>query len=110
MRAAAAEGIDAHVAKGGTIVAGAEPAAVARAKAEVDDTRAWGRGEDELRLLDAAEATDVLAATRVRGATYTPDCAAIHPAGWCAASPTPSYAGGSRSTSRRPPRRSRPGA
>ena len=52
----------------------------ARAQAEVDDTRAWGLGEDDVRLLDAAEATDVLAATRVRGATYTPDCAAIHPA------------------------------
>jgi glycine/D-amino acid oxidase-like deaminating enzyme len=41
--------------------------------------RTWGRGEDELRLLDEAEATSVLAGTRVRGATYTPDCAAIHP-------------------------------
>ena len=43
------------------------------------DARRWGRGEDELRLLDAAEATAVLAGTHVRGATYTPDCAAIHP-------------------------------
>ena len=36
----------------------------------------------------------------VRGATYTPDCAAIHPAGWSAAWPRPSYDGGSPSTSR----------
>ena len=31
-----------------------------RARAEVADARAWGRGEDDLRLLDAAEADGVL--------------------------------------------------
>ena len=80
LRAAEEEGIDAHAAKGGTIVLARSRSQWARAKAEVDDTRAWGLGEDDVRLLDSAEATDVLAATRVRGATYTPDCAAIHPA------------------------------
>jgi glycine/D-amino acid oxidase-like deaminating enzyme len=79
MQSAAAEGIDAHMAKGGTISLARSRPQLARAESEVRDARRWGRGEDELRLLDAAEATAVLAGTHVRGATYTPDCAAIHP-------------------------------
>jgi glycine/D-amino acid oxidase-like deaminating enzyme len=80
LRAADEEGIDAHGAKGGTIsVARSEPQ-WARARAEVEHARSWGLGEDDVRLLDADEATTVLGATHVRGATYTPDCAAIHPA------------------------------
>jgi glycine/D-amino acid oxidase-like deaminating enzyme len=79
IRAASDEGIDAHAAKGGTISLARSGPQLARAKAEVLHARTWGRGEDELRLLDEAEATSVLAGTRVRGATYTPDCAAIHP-------------------------------
>ena len=67
LRVAGVEGIDAHAAKGGTIV----PARTAVQ---------WGRGEDDVALLSAAEAEAVLAATRTRGATYTPDCAAVHPA------------------------------
>ena len=36
---------------------------LARARSEVEHARGWGRGEDELRLLDAEEATAVLAGT-----------------------------------------------
>jgi glycine/D-amino acid oxidase-like deaminating enzyme len=80
LEVAAEEGIDARAAKGGTIgLARSEPQ-WARARAEVDEARRWGLGEDDVRVLDAAEATAVLAGTRVLGATYTPDCAAIHPA------------------------------
>jgi len=80
LEVAAEEGIDARAAKGGTIgLARSEPQWV-RARAEVDEARRWGLGEDDVRVLDAAEATEVLAGTRVLGATYTPDCAAIHPA------------------------------
>jgi glycine/D-amino acid oxidase-like deaminating enzyme len=79
-RAAAAEGIDAHVAKGGTIVLARSRAQWQRARAEVAHARAWDRGEDDLRLLDRAEATAVLNGSRTRGATYTPDCAVLHPA------------------------------
>jgi glycine/D-amino acid oxidase-like deaminating enzyme len=79
-RAAAAEGIDAHFHKGGTIALARSRAQLRSARTEVSAARAWGRGEDEVRLLDATEARSVLAATRVRGATYTPDCAAVHPA------------------------------
>lgn len=80
IRAAHEEGIDAHAAKGGTIVIARSSAQWARARAEIEDARSWGLDEDDVRLLDAAAATEVLAATEVRGATYTPDCAAIHPA------------------------------
>jgi glycine/D-amino acid oxidase-like deaminating enzyme len=80
IRAAAAEGIDADIAKGGTIVLARSRAQVRRARHEVAEARSWGRDEDELRLLDADEATGVLRGSRTLGATYTPDCAAIHPA------------------------------
>jgi glycine/D-amino acid oxidase-like deaminating enzyme len=73
------EGIDADFAPGGTISLARSPAQLARAQAEVEDARSWGRGEGELRLLDAADARDILDASSVLGATYTPDCAAIHP-------------------------------
>jgi glycine/D-amino acid oxidase-like deaminating enzyme len=78
--AAQEEGIDAHASKGGTIGLARSAPQWARARADVADARSWGLGEDDLRLLDAPEATAVLSAARVRGATYTPDCAAIHPA------------------------------
>ena len=51
-----------------------------RARAEVAEARAFGFGEEDLRLLTAAEAREQADATGVLGATYTPHCAAIHPA------------------------------
>ena len=80
IRVAAAEGIDAHIAKGGTIALARSRAQARRARAEVAEARRWGRGEDDLRLLDRGEATAVLRGSRTVGATYTPDCAALHPA------------------------------
>ena len=77
---AAAEGIDAQIAKGGTIALARTPAQLARARAEVDHARSWGRGEDDLALLDKSGADAVLRASGTLGATYTPDCAAINPA------------------------------
>jgi glycine/D-amino acid oxidase-like deaminating enzyme len=73
------ERIDAHFAKGGTLTLARNAAQWRAARAEVADARARGRGQDQIELLDAREATARLAATRVRGATYTPDCAAVHP-------------------------------
>jgi glycine/D-amino acid oxidase-like deaminating enzyme len=80
LRAADEEGIDARAAKGGTISLARSGPQLARARSEVENARSWGLGEDVVRLLDAEEATAVLAGTRVQGATYTPHCAAIHPA------------------------------
>ena len=77
---AAAEDIDCHFAKGGTVMLARSPAQLDRAKAEVTEAREFGFGEDDLRLLDAAEAQSMAGASAVLGGTYTPHCAAIHPA------------------------------
>jgi glycine/D-amino acid oxidase-like deaminating enzyme len=68
LRAAAAEGIDAQAAKGGTIV-------LARNRAQ------WRRAQQapDGQLLSPDEAAQRLRATGTLGATYTPDCAALHP-------------------------------
>jgi glycine/D-amino acid oxidase-like deaminating enzyme len=77
---AAAEGIDCHWAKGGTVQFARTPAQLARARAEVAEAREFGFGDGDLRLLTAAQAREQAQATDVLGATYTPHCAAIHPA------------------------------
>ncbi len=74
------EGIDAHWAKGGNVVLARSRAQVLRARDEVAHARRWGRGPDDLRLLSGQEARAVVAGNGVRGATFTPDCAAVHPA------------------------------
>jgi len=79
-RVVAAEGIDCHYAKGGTIVLARTPVQLERAREEVEEGRAFGFGEEDLRLLSADEATRHAHATDVLGATFTPHCAAIHPA------------------------------
>ncbi len=76
-RVARAEGIDADYAKGGTLVMARNPAQRQRALAEVRQARGYGL---ELAWLDAPEATARIGAAGVLGATYTPHCAAIHPA------------------------------
>ncbi len=80
LRVADEEGIDAQHHKGGTVSLARSRSQLTRARAEVEDARAWGRGVDDVRLLDADEARARLAATRVLGGTFTPDCAVIHPA------------------------------
>ncbi len=79
-RVAAAEGIDCHFAKGGTVTLARTPVQLLRARSEVEQSRAFGFDEADLRLLDADEAARRCGATAVLGATYTPHCAAIHPA------------------------------
>jgi glycine/D-amino acid oxidase-like deaminating enzyme len=79
-RVVAAEGIDCHWAKGGTVQLARSRPQLERAKAAVAEAREFGFGEEDLRLLSAAEAAGMLAATGVTGGTYTPHCAAIHPA------------------------------
>ena len=78
-RVVAREGIDADYARGGTLALARNPAQLARAEREVAEARAWGRGPEEIRLLDASEAAELVGASQVVGATYTPDCAALHP-------------------------------
>jgi glycine/D-amino acid oxidase-like deaminating enzyme len=73
-RVAAAEGIDCHWAKGGTVVLARTAAQLAAARA------AAGNSYGAVSLLSAGEARARCGATRVLGGTYTPHCAAIHPA------------------------------
>jgi glycine/D-amino acid oxidase-like deaminating enzyme len=79
-RVTADEGIDCHWAKGGTLQLARSPAQLERAREEVAEARAFGFGQADLRLLNGAEAAEQVAATGILGATYTPHCAAIHPA------------------------------
>ena len=79
-RVSAAEGIDAHYAKGGTLVAARTPAQLRRAQREVDDARGLGIGPEDLRLLGHEEARRRLDVTDLLGATWTPHCARVHPA------------------------------
>lgn len=76
----AAEGIDAHLAKDGSLHAATNPAHVARLRAELDEARAFGLGDDVLRWLDRREAATVVDVPGLLGATFTPHCAAVHPA------------------------------
>jgi glycine/D-amino acid oxidase-like deaminating enzyme len=76
---AAAESIDCHWAKGGTVVLARSRLQLTRAEEEVAEARSFGFGEDDLRLLGPDEANAMLGATGVLGGTYTPHCAAIHP-------------------------------
>lgn len=77
---AATEGWDIRWAKGGTIGAARSPLQLARARAEIDELRAWGFGPEDYALLGPDEARARIGATDVLGATYTPHCAAIDPA------------------------------
>lgn len=77
---AAREGIDCHWQKGGNIAVARTPVQLGRAADEVAEARRWGFGQDDVTLLDATEARARCGATSVLGATYTPHCAAIHPA------------------------------
>jgi len=74
------ERIDAHYERGGAVVVARSPSQLRRARAEVAQARSEGRGPDALRLLGAEEALRHLAAAGTLGGTYTPHCAAIHPA------------------------------
>src|SRR5579859_3758371 len=79
-RVAAAENIDCHWAKGGTVALARSAAQLERAKAEVAEVRGYGFGEEDLTLLTESEARGRVGASGVLGGTYTPHCAAIHPA------------------------------
>jgi glycine/D-amino acid oxidase-like deaminating enzyme len=79
-RVAAAEGIDCHWAKGGIVQLARSGVQLDRAASEVAEARSFGFGEDDLRLLSAAEAREIAGATDITGGTFTPHCAAVHPA------------------------------
>ncbi|WP_227424914.1 NAD(P)/FAD-dependent oxidoreductase [Pengzhenrongella sicca] len=74
---AAFEEIECDFAYGGTVTLARSAAQLDRARADADAAARWG---DEVTLLDAAQARERVGATRVLGATFTPDCARVQPA------------------------------
>ncbi|MEU7959743.1 NAD(P)/FAD-dependent oxidoreductase [Micromonospora humida] len=79
-RVVAAEGIDCDWRHGGTVLLARTDVQLGRARAAVAEAREHGLDPDDLVLLDAAGAAARCAAEGVRGGTYTPHCAAVHPA------------------------------
>ncbi len=79
-RVVAAEGIDCDWRAGGTVVLARSEVQLGRARTAVAEAREHGLADEDLVLLDAAEAADRCHAEGVRGGTYTPHCAAVHPA------------------------------
>ncbi len=75
-----AEGIDAHYVKGGTLELATRPPHVPRLRAHVESERRWGFGADDVRWLEADEASARVRAAGVLGGVYTPHCARVHPA------------------------------
>lgn len=72
----AAEDIEAGFAKGGTLALVRSAAQEHRARTEVVSSRQWDLGTV---WLDADAARERLAADGVRGATFNPNCARVHP-------------------------------
>ena len=79
-RVVAAEGIDAHYHRGGTVTLARGRAQLARIRDSVRIARARGFTEEDERLLEPDEASGMLAATPVLGGSFTPHCAVVHPA------------------------------
>ena len=77
-RVVAAEGVDCHWVKGGTVVVARSAAQLARARAEVAADERAGSPEG-LRLLDAARTREVVGMAGALGAVLDPNCARIHP-------------------------------
>jgi glycine/D-amino acid oxidase-like deaminating enzyme len=76
-RVAAEEGIECGFSKGGTLVLARTEAQLTRLRREAAGVDG---GDPDLVVLSAAEAEERIRARGVLGATYTPHCAAVHPA------------------------------
>ena len=105
----AAEGIEAGYQRGGTVTLARSRAQLTRLRAEVDVARVRGFGEDDLRLLDGEGARRHLDASDTIGGTFTPHCAAVHPARMVRGLATAVEARGVRIFEHTPVRRIEPG-
>ena len=74
------ENIDCDFARGGTIVPARNKVQADRARKEIVDLHRWGFADHHYRFLAADEITQRINMTNVYTATYTPYCAALHPA------------------------------
>ncbi|MFJ6195279.1 NAD(P)/FAD-dependent oxidoreductase [Micromonospora sp. NPDC092111] len=79
-RVVSAEEIDCDWQHGGTVLLARTEVQLGRARAAVAEAHEYGLDPGDLVLLDAAGAAARCAAEGVRGGTYTPHCAAVHPA------------------------------
>ncbi len=79
-RITALEGIDCDFAKGGTVRVARNAPQAKRQVDEIAEVRAEGFTEEEIRLLSAAEASEMVNSTEVRGGIYFDATAALHPA------------------------------
>ena len=75
-RVDAEEGLGAGFVKGGALVVARTPAQEARARVSAAHSASWGDGTT---WLDAAATRERLDVAAVRGATFTPHCARVHP-------------------------------
>ncbi|TDD92569.1 FAD-dependent oxidoreductase [Actinomadura darangshiensis] len=80
VRAAAAEGIDAGLVKGGVLHVARNAAQRARLAAMVGEAREWGWTDDDLVPLPAAERDARLRVEGATGAAWSPHCARAQPA------------------------------
>lgn len=74
------EGIGADLVRGGTLAVATTAAQLRRLEEEVAAERAWGVGEDDLRMISRGEVDQRLLVTGAAGATFSPHCARIQPA------------------------------
>lgn len=74
------EGIDCHYRKGGRVMLARSRAQLMRAEREIEEARSFGIGANDLALLSPGEARELVGATDVLGAVYSPHCASVHPA------------------------------
>lgn len=79
-RVTAAESIDCHYQNGGRILVARSELHLARAKEEAEEYRSFGFSEDDMRFVDASEASAMLGADGVLGGTYSPHAASLQPA------------------------------
>jgi glycine/D-amino acid oxidase-like deaminating enzyme len=74
------EGIECDYAKGGVLSVARSALQLAYAHDEVEEAESFGLGSDDIRLLNAGEAREMLNATDVAGGVWNAHGAAIHPA------------------------------
>jgi glycine/D-amino acid oxidase-like deaminating enzyme len=73
------EGIDCGWIKGGSLRVATTPAQLERVHAGVRARRERGLGDDDVRLLSAAEVNERVRIDGVLGGSFTPHCARVHP-------------------------------
>jgi glycine/D-amino acid oxidase-like deaminating enzyme len=75
-----AEGVDAHLVKGGSLSVACTPAQLGRLQDSLRADRDWGLAPADVCFLDAAALSSRINIMNGLGATFTPHCARIQPA------------------------------